>query len=240
MLISFCSRLRAAGSPCVALALLLSIPYSAFGGGPKYVAGVSFFNPGVMGQPVRWAGGSVNYYVDQGPLNSAVTNQQATAMVDAAAALWSVVPTAGVTLTDIGPLNEDVNGTNIVVSGKNFTVANEQLDQLGQIAAPADVMPGATGYPVGIIYDADGSVTDALFGPGASDPTSCQNNGVWVWLDNVNPDATIAHGIILLNGLCATNANLLEMMSYELERAFGRILGLDYAQVNPTGLVDEL
>jgi hypothetical protein len=30
------------------------------------------------------------------------------------------------------------------------------------------------------------------------------------------------------------------MMSYELERAFGRILGLDYAQVNPTGLVDEL
>ena len=37
------------------------------------------------------------------------------------------------------------------------------------------------------------------------------------------PNGTIAHGIILLNGLCATNANLLQMMSYELERAFGRI-----------------
>ncbi len=40
----------------------------------------------------------------------------------------------------------------------------------------------------------------------------------------------------MLNGLCATNANLLKMMSFELERAFGRILGLDYAQVNPGAL----
>ena len=37
-------------------------------------------------------------------------------MVDAAAALWSAVPTAGVTLTDQGPLNEDVNGSNIQVN----------------------------------------------------------------------------------------------------------------------------
>jgi len=40
----------------------------------------------------------------------------------------------------------------------------------------------------------------------------------------------------VLNGLCASNANLLQMMSFELERAFGRILGLDYAQVNPGAL----
>jgi len=240
VLISFFLRLRAAGGPIFALALLLTIPATAVAGGPKYVAGVSFFNPGVLGHPVHWAGGQVNYYVDRGPLNSAVTNQQATAMVDAAAALWSAVPTAGVMLTDMGLLGEDVNGTNIVVNGEKFTVANEQIDQLGQIAAPVDVTPGAAGYPVGVIYDADGSVTDALFGTGASDPTSCQNNGVWVWLDKVNPNGTVAHGIILLNGLCATNDNLLEMMSYELERAFGRILGLDYAQVNPTALIDEV
>jgi len=239
VLISFFLRLRAAGGPIFALALLLTIPATACAGGPKYVAGMTFFNPGVQGQPVHWAGGNVNYFIDRGPLNSAVTNQQATAMVDAAAALWSAVSTAAVTLTDMGPLNEDVNAANIVVGGKNFTVANEQIDQLGQIAQPADVTPGAAGYPVGILFDADGSVTDALFGPGASSPTSCQNNGVWVWLDNVNPNGTIAHGIILLNGLCATNANLLQMMSYELERAFGRILGLDYAQVNPTALIDE-
>ena len=240
MLVYVSARARTAAAHLLLLALLLLAPAVALAGGPKYVAGVSFFNLGVLGQPVHWAGGQVNYYVDQGALNSGVTNQQATAMVDAAAALWSAVPTAGVTLTDMGQLNEDVNGSNIVVSGTNFTVTNEQTNQVGQIAAPADVTPSATGYPLGILYDADGSVIDAIFGAGASQPTSCQNNGVWVWMDNVNPDTTIAHGIILLNGLCATNSNLLEMMNYELERAFDRILGLDYAQVNPTALLDEI
>ena len=218
--------------------LLFLAPAAAVAGGPKYVAGVSYFNPGVLGQPVHWAQGQVSYYVDQGPLNSTVSNQQATAMVDAAAALWSAVPTAGVTLTHKGPLNEDVSGANIVVSGTSFTVTGEQTSQVGVITQPADVMPAATRFPLGVIFDADGSVINAAFGPGASQPTSCQNNGVFTWLDSVNPDATIAHGVIVLNGLCATNANLLEMMSFELERAFGRILGLDYAQVNPGALTN--
>ena len=78
------------------LPLFLLSPAFAHAGGPKYVAGTSFFNPSVLGVPVHWAGGKVNYYVDQGPLNSSVSNQQATAMVDAAAVLWSAVPTAGV------------------------------------------------------------------------------------------------------------------------------------------------
>jgi hypothetical protein len=185
--------------------LLLAPPF-ALAGGPKYVAGISFFNSANLGQPIHWSNGQVNYYVDQGPLNGSVSNQQATAMVDAAAALWSAVPTAAVTLTDMGPLNEDVNGNSIVA-----------VD--GQITAPADITPQAATYPLGVIYDADGSVIDSIFGTGASDPTSCQNNGVWTWLDNINPDATAAHGIILLNGLCATSPDLLAMMSYELERA---------------------
>jgi hypothetical protein len=216
----------------------LLLPVSAVAGGPKHVAGVSYFNPGVLGQTVHWANGQLNYYVDQGPLNSSVTNAQAKAMVDAAAALWSAIPPAGVTLTDKGSLNEDVSGANILVSGTNFTVANEQTSQLGVLIEPADITPSATSYPLGIIFDADGSVINALFGAGVSQQNSCQNNGVYVWLDNVNPDATIAHAIILLNGLCATNANLLAMMSFELERAFGRILGLDYSQVNPGALTN--
>ena len=218
------------------LAASLLVPAAAVAGGPKFVAGTSFFNPGVVGQPLHWANGQLNYYVDQGPLNASVTNQQARAMVDAAAARWNAIPTAGVTLTDKGSLNEDVSGANISVSGTNFTVTNQQLDQLGVIIAPADVTPSATSYPFGIIFDADGSVIDAIYGKGVSEQNSCQNNGVYVWLDNVNPDGTVAHGLIVLNGLCATNANLLQMMSFELERAFGRILGLDYAQVNPGAL----
>jgi hypothetical protein len=209
------------------------MPTAALAGGPKYVAGVSGFNPAAVGEPLHWANGQVNYYVDQGPLNGSVTNQQAKAMVDAAAALWSAIPTAGVTLTDKGALGEDVSGANIVANGTNFAVTGEQTNQLGVITQPADVTPAATGFPLGVIFDADGSVINAIYGTGASNPTSCQNNGVFFWIDNVNPDATIAHAIILLNGLCAGSADQLTMMSYELERALGRILGLDYAQVNP-------
>jgi hypothetical protein len=204
----------------VALALLAA-PVIAFAGGPRYVAGATFFNPAVLGQPLHWANGQVSYYVDQGALSNTVTNQQATAMVDAAAALWSAVPTAAVTLTDMGPLNEDVNGSNI------------QVNSAGQIIAPSDVTPSATNYPVAVIFDSDGSVINAIYGPTASQPNACQNNGVSVWLDNFNPDATFTHGVILLNGLCATNPAMLQMMSFELERAFGRILGLDFSQVNP-------
>ncbi len=206
---------------------VLFAPAKSLAGGPKYIAGITYFNPAVLGQPVQWAGGQVNYYVDQGPLSSTVTNAQATAMVDAAAALWSAVPTAGVTLTDMGPLNEDVNGTDI------------QVNSSGQVIAPADITPAATNYPVAVIYDADGSVINAIFGDTASQPDACQNNGVYVWLDNFNTNATFAHGVIILNGLCATNANMIEMMTFELERAFGEILGLDFSQVNPQALRDD-
>jgi hypothetical protein len=195
-----------------------------FAGGPKYIAGTSYFNTAVVGQAAHWAGGQVNYYVDQGPLSAYATNQQATAMVDAAATLWTAVTTAGVTLIDKGSLNEDVNGSNI------------QVNSSDQIIAPAGVTPSATNYPLAVIYDADGSVINAIYGTAASQPDACQNNGVYVWLDNFNPDATIAHGVILLNGLCATTPAMLQMMSFQLERAFGRILNLDFSQVSPGAL----
>lgn len=207
------------------LALLISLAPSALtAGGPKWVAGTSYFDPAVVGQPVRWASGIVNYYIDEGPLNAQISNQQATAMVDSAAALWSSVPTAGVQLNNAGLLAEDVSSANVFPGNKQF--GNPTL------ASPADVAPSATNYPLAVIYDADGSIIENLFGGGASDPTSCQNNGVFAWLDNIRTNATIAHGVILLNGLCATSPNLVAMMQYELARAFGRVLGLGYAQVN--------
>ncbi len=204
--------------------LFFTAPAAILAGGPKFVAGTSFFNPSVLGQPIHWAQGQVNYYVDQGPLSSSVSNEQATAMVDAAAALWNAVSTAGVTLTDAGQLNEDVNGANILVNST------------GQIIAPADVTPLATNYPVAVIYDANGTVINAIYGATASQPDACQNNGVYVWLDRFNPDATIAHGVIVLNGLCATSPSMLQMMSFRIARAFGRIFDLDFSQVNPNAL----
>ena len=207
--------------PLHSLALIAALAATPlFAGGPKYVAGNSYFDPAVVGQPVHWAGGIVNYYVDQGTLNSQINNQQAISMVDAAASLWSTVPTAGVVLNKAGALAEDVGGLNVIAGNKAFS-------------QPTDITPSATGFPLAVIFDADGSITNSLFGAGSADPTSCQNNGVFPWIDNIRTNATIAHAVILLNGLCATSPNLLTMMQYELERAFGRVLGLDYSQVNP-------
>ncbi|WP_109485288.1 IPT/TIG domain-containing protein [Occallatibacter savannae] len=204
--------------------LIVLYPAASVAGGPKWVAGTSYFDPAVVGQPLRWSSGVINYYVDQGPLNAQISNQQAAAMVDSAAALWSSVPTAAVFLNNAGPLSEDVSSTNVIPGSLAFGKRT--------LASPSDVTPAATNYPLAVIYDLDGSVINTLFGAGSSDPTSCQNNGVYAWLDNIRTNATIAHAVILLNGLCATSPNLVAMMQYELARAFGRILGLDYAQVN--------
>lgn len=218
-------KLRILKRAAQVLGCLLSVllPMAAWAGGPKFVAGTSYFNPSAKGQPVHWLNGQVNYYLDQGPLSSQVTNQQAKAMVDAAAALWSAIPTAGVTLTDSGSLNEDIGGGNATASG-------------GSLTAPADATPAATNYPLAVIFDADGSLLDTVFGQGTSDPAACKNNGVTVWIDNIDPSAYIAHAVMVLNGLCATSADQLAMMSFQLERGFGRVLGLDYSQVNPGAL----
>src|SRR3954471_2178481 len=43
----------AAGFVCL---MLILFPSGAAAGGPKYVAGSTFFDPAVMGRPVHWAG----------------------------------------------------------------------------------------------------------------------------------------------------------------------------------------
>ncbi|MFP5276524.1 MAG: IPT/TIG domain-containing protein [Acidobacteriota bacterium] len=201
-------------------AVLLSVAPFLYAGGPRAIAGVSSFDPAVVGHPVVWPNGQVRYYVDQGPLSASISNRQAVAMVDAAAALWNAIPTAAIALADSGPLNEDVSGVNILA------------DSAGKITAPSDVTSSATAYPVAVIFDQDGAVIDALFGATASQPTSCQDNAAFVWADNITPEATYAHAVILLNGRCA-DAEGMDRMQFEVERAFGQVLGLDFSQVNP-------
>jgi hypothetical protein len=130
------------------IGFLMLIPGVSGAGGPKYVAGSSFFDPAVMGQPVHWANGRVNYYVDQGALNANIDNARATSMVDAAAALWAAVPTAGVSLVRAGSLNEDVSGTNAVAGNQAF-------------AAPSDVSPSSP-LPLAIVFDYDGTVLNTV------------------------------------------------------------------------------
>jgi hypothetical protein len=51
----------------LALALILiAFAELARAGGPQYVAGTSYFDAGLAGQPITWANGAVRYSTDQG------------------------------------------------------------------------------------------------------------------------------------------------------------------------------
>lgn len=181
------------------LALLATAVRIAFAGGPRWVAGPAYFDSAEKGQPVVWARGQVVYFTDQGDLSGAVSQAQANALVAQAAAVWNGVPTAAVSITWGGSLAEDVNGTNVVAGANGTTM-------------PADIQPTATAQPVGVVYDEDGSVIDALYGQGASEPLACQNNGVIAAADNFAATGNVVHAVILVNGLCATTADQIAMV----------------------------
>ncbi len=201
-----------------ALVLIFAVEM-AHAGGPRWVAGSSYFNSAAKGRPIVWSNGQLTYYTDLGDLSAQVTQDQANAMVAIAAATWSNVSTAAVSIQWGGSLAEDVNGSNVVAGASGV---NE----------PADIQPNATGTPVAVVYDEDGSVIDALYGVGASSTLACQNNGVLVSVDNFTVTGNIAHALILVNGLCSTTTEQIANLQYQLIRGFGRVLGLDWSQTN--------
>lgn len=193
-------------------------------GGPKNVAGTSYFDSTTTGQPLVWAGGAITYYTDQGDLSPILPNATANTFVANAFSIWTAVPTAAITATSGGQLAEDVNGTNVYVNSN------------GTITMPADIQPTATGTPVGIVYDYDGSVTDALLGAGAGDPSQCFFNAVYGGDDNYGTFAVYQHALIVINGQCALESSQLVDVEYRLVRVIGSVLGVGWSQVNPNVL----
>jgi hypothetical protein len=191
----------------------------AHAGGPRFVAGTTYFDPSVTGQPVIWTGGAISYFVDQGALGSTVSNATATATVAAAAAVWNAVPTAAVSITQGGSLAEDVSGANVIATTNGVTM-------------PADIEGTATATPVAVVFDADGSVIDAFYGTGASNPEDCIDSGVMTRVDNLASSGVIVHAVVLINGLCTGTPAQLQQIQFQLIRAFGRVLGLDWSQAN--------
>ncbi len=203
-----------------ALAIVLFFAALARSGGPEYVAGPSYFNSGTMGQPITWSLGQVNYYTDQGDLSPILPNASAKAFVASAFSQWTSVSTAALTATNAGQLAEDVTGSNIAVNSS------------GAVTAPADITPSATQTPVGIVYDYDGSVTDALLGAGAGDPSQCFWNAVYGGVDNFGAGANFLHALIVINGQCALQSSQLTDVEYRLVRVLGHVIGLGWSQMN--------
>lgn len=211
---SFCFRLA------TALAIVVLFAVLARAGGPEYVAGSSYFNPSTMGQPLTWSLGQVNYYTDQGDLSPILPNNSANVLVADAFAQWTSSPTAGLAVANAGQLAEDVNGSNIAV------------DSAGTLTAPADITPSATQTPVGIVYDFDGTVTDALLGAGAGAASQCFWNAVYGGVDNFAVTANFLHALVVINGQCALQSSQLTDVEYRLVRVLGGVLGLGWSQMN--------
>ena len=191
----------------------------AHAGGPAYVAGASYFDPAVKGTPLTWANGAVTYYTDQGNLSALLPGPSADAFVASAFAAWTSIPTAAVSALHAGQLAEDVSGANVALSAN-------------ALGMPFDILPSAIATPVAVVYDADGSVTDALLGAGASHSSFCANNGVFGGIDNFSASGGLLHALVVVNGNCATSSTQLPDLQYHLVRTIGRIFGLDWSQAN--------
>src|SRR2546427_6959587 len=79
--------------------VMLIVPQLARAGGPRYVAGVSYFAAGTKGVPLTWAQGAVNYYTDQGNLSPILPGPTADAFVASAFSQWTSIPTAAIAAT---------------------------------------------------------------------------------------------------------------------------------------------
>ena len=211
-------RRRASVQLLVLCAAVLSLVGVSYAGGPEYVAGSSYFT--TMGQPLVWSGGQLNYYTDQGNLSPILANSAANALVANAFQQWTSVSLAALTANAAGQLAEDVNGSNIEVNSE------------GVVTAPADITPSATQKPIGIVYDYDGSVTNALLGEGAGDASQCFWNAVYGSDDNFGTDANFLHALIVINGQCALQSSQLTDVEYRLVRVIGSVLGLGWSQLN--------
>ena len=108
------------------LVILLVLTQGAFGGGPRWVAGSSYFNSSVKGQPLRWKNGTISYYLDQNALTPLAYHTLMTSLVAQSANVWNNVSTAAVSITNGGSLNEDVSGSN-VVAGPNGADEKTQI-----------------------------------------------------------------------------------------------------------------
>ncbi len=204
--------------------MILFFVITSRAGGPKFVAGTAYFDPTTAGQPLVWLQGVITYYTDQGDLSPILLNAAANNFVATAFSTWTSVPTAAVAAIRGGQLSEDVNGANVIVNAD------------GTISMPTDIQPTATGTPVGIVYDYDGSVTDALIGSGAGASSQCFSNAVFGGTDNYGTFATYQHALIVLNGQCALQSSQLADVKYRLVRVIGSVLGVGWSQVNPNVL----
>jgi len=160
------------------------------------------------GKEVAWRGGTtITYHVDQGPLGP-LSNEQAVTMVDELFGLWQNVPSASLSLQRAGALPVDVTSANYASYRTN----------------------SADSYHP-IIFDTDGSITDAVFGVGASDFTAGFSGPSWVVGGFSDGEIVDASAVLNAKFLTSGYGSLTEFKGIMLHE-FGHFLGIGHSQGN--------
>lgn len=207
----------------IVLAVVASAAAIAHAGGPLGICStggpqVAVTYPSPFTVSLRYDGGGnlgVHTPAEGGGVR---TKAQADAIVTAAAALWTNVSTANITLTR----GTDLPGDMIVTNYGNFYSVPAN--------APSTTFPGGTShFAVGnnpVIYDDDGSITDDLLGAGAS------TSGILGFAGSVwDGSCHYVSGQAVINGAATVSDNTMKtVLAHEL----GHLIGLDHSEINGT------
>src|SRR3979411_969392 len=204
----------------IAAAIICLCSLLSRAGGPRRVAGTSYFDPSTMGKPLVWPLGQLTYYTDQGDLSPILPASSADTFVADAFSQWTSVSTTALSAIQAGHLAEDVSGSNVT----------RHLD--GSLTIPSDIQPSALATPIGIVYDNDGTVTDAFLGSGAGNASQCFFNAAFGGADSYGLFASFQHALVVINGQCVQQSAQLTDVEYRLVRVVGGVLGLDWSQLN--------
>src|SRR6266568_2145930 len=171
----------------------------------------------LTGVPYTWDNTkSITYNIDQGPLGM-LSNAKAAALVGKAFQQWSSssIDTANLTFEEGDPLDRDVTGANLT-------------DFMNSL--PTDVNP--------VIFDSDGSVTDAILGAGASLDVLAFGQ-----ILQATPTGKIAQGEVVINGraedgLFGPDDLSQDVLTRATMRAIGFMLDLEESDLNDEMIFD--
>lgn len=162
----------------------------------------------IFGRPAVWdTNRPVPFTPDQGPLGK-LDNEQAVALVGALFSVWSEVDTAAITFAQAGQLEADVTAANYL------QILN---------ALPATVSP--------VIFDADGSITDAVFGQGARHRVLGFAGPRLASGDRIQGAMAVLNGAFIDGRPDPTDIPL-ELFRAVFIHEFGHYIGLDHTQLN--------